>query len=61
LQVWTQAVDKAGTLNPDAVLEVMHSQSFDTVLGNLSFDEKGDLNQHDFAWYLWRDRVPTRQ
>ncbi|MDC1286676.1 branched-chain amino acid ABC transporter substrate-binding protein [Gammaproteobacteria bacterium] len=61
LQVWAQAVDKAGSLNPDAVVKVMHKQSFDTVLGNLSFDEKGDLRQHDYAWYLWRDGAPVRQ
>jgi branched-chain amino acid transport system substrate-binding protein len=61
LQVWVQAVEKAGTINPDAVVEVMRRQSFDTVLGKLSFDAKGDLTQHDYAWYLWREGKPVRQ
>ena len=61
LQVWTQAVEKAATLDPDAVVKVMHKQSFDTVLGSLSFDGKGDLTQHVYAWYLWRDGAPVRQ
>jgi ABC-type branched-subunit amino acid transport system substrate-binding protein len=39
----------------------MHQQSFDTVLGTLSFDEKGDLTQHDFAWYQWQEGKPVRQ
>jgi branched-chain amino acid transport system substrate-binding protein len=61
LQVWAQAVEKAGTLDPDEVVKVMRQQSFDTVLGSLSFDEKGDLTQHDYAWYRWKEGEPVRQ
>ena len=61
LQVWVQAVEKAGTVDSGEVAKVMHQQSFDTVLGNLSFDEKGDLTQHAFAWYQWQEGKPVRQ
>ena len=61
LQVWAQAVEKAGTVDSQEVAKVMHQQSFDTVLGNLSFDEKGDLTQHAFAWYQWQEGKPVRQ
>jgi len=61
LQVWVQAVEKAGTVDSQEVARVMHQQSFDTVLGNLSFDEKGDLTQHAFAWYQWQEGNPVRQ
>ncbi len=61
MQVWAQAVEKAASLDASAVAKVMRSQSFDTVLGNLSFDAKGDLTQHDYAWYLWREGEPARQ
>jgi branched-chain amino acid transport system substrate-binding protein len=61
LQVWAQAVEAAGSLEADSVVQQMRRQSFDTVLGKLSFDDKGDLTEHDFAWYLWRDGKPQRQ
>jgi branched-chain amino acid transport system substrate-binding protein len=61
LQVWAQAVEKAGRTAADAVVKVMREQSFDTVLGTLSFDGKGDLTKHDYAWYLWREGKPVRQ
>ena len=61
LQVWVQAVEKAATVDADAVVKVMRAQSFDTVLGTLSFDAKGDLTHHDYAWYLWREGKPGRQ
>jgi branched-chain amino acid transport system substrate-binding protein len=61
LQVWAQAVEKAGTVDVQEVAKVMHQQRFDTVLGNLSFDEKGDLTQHAFAWYQWQEGKPVRQ
>jgi branched-chain amino acid transport system substrate-binding protein len=60
LQVWAQAVKAAGSLDADAVAQQMRRLSFDTVLGKLSFDDKGDLTEHDFAWYLWRDGEPRR-
>ena len=43
VQVWAQAVEAAGSLDLDAVTEVMHSRQFDTVLGRIGFDEKGDV------------------
>jgi branched-chain amino acid transport system substrate-binding protein len=61
LQLWAQAAEKAATIDADEVARVMHQQSFDTVLGTLSFDEKGDLTQHDFAWYQWQEGKPVRQ
>jgi branched-chain amino acid transport system substrate-binding protein len=61
LQIWVQAVAKAGTLDSREVAKVMHQQSFDTVLGTLSFDEKGDLTQHAYAWYQWQEGEPVRQ
>ena len=61
LQVWAQAAEEAGSIEADAVAAVMRNRSFNTVLGNLSFDEKGDLTQHDYAWYLWRDGQPGRK
>ena len=55
VQVWAQAVEAAGSLDLDAVAEAMHSRQFDTVLGRIGFDEKGDVTGFDpWQWYVWQ-------
>ena len=55
IQVFTQAAEIAGTTDLDPVIEAMHGNSFDTVLGELSFDEKGDIQQPAYVWYEWTE------
>lgn len=56
LQAWAQAVERAKTLELDPVTEVLRSEHFETVLGRLSFDDKGDVEGYEpFAWYVWQD------
>jgi branched-chain amino acid transport system substrate-binding protein len=56
IQVWAQAVEKAGTFDAAAVVEALHHNEFDTVLGRLGFDDKGDVTGVDsFIWYVWKD------
>jgi branched-chain amino acid transport system substrate-binding protein len=56
LQAWAQAVEQAGTLKIDRVTQVLRSEQFETVLGKISFDEKGDVGGYEpFAWYVWQD------
>jgi branched-chain amino acid transport system substrate-binding protein len=43
VQVWAQAVEAAGSLDFNAVVDAMHSRQFATVLGPIGFDEKGDI------------------
>ncbi|MGH6918411.1 MAG: branched-chain amino acid ABC transporter substrate-binding protein [Geminicoccaceae bacterium] len=55
VQVWAQAVEAASSLDLDAVTAVMHSRQFDTVLGKIRFDEKGDVTGFDpWQWYVWQ-------
>jgi branched-chain amino acid transport system substrate-binding protein len=54
VQVWAQAAEKAGALTLPAVIAALRDNQFDTVLGALDFDEKGDLTVQDLAWYVWR-------
>ena len=55
VQVWAQAVEAAGSLDLDAVTEAMHSRQFDTVLGRIGFDEKGDVTGFEpWQWYVWK-------
>jgi branched-chain amino acid transport system substrate-binding protein len=55
VQVIKQAAEKANALEPKKVAEVMHSgMTFDTVLGKLSFNKKGDRNDADYVMYVWK-------
>jgi ABC-type branched-subunit amino acid transport system substrate-binding protein len=55
VQVWAQAAEKAGTFETAAVAEALRSHEFDTVLGTIGFDDKGDVTGYDtFVWYQWR-------
>jgi len=55
VQVWAQAVRKAGVLDLDAVVKALRSHEFDTVLGKINFDQKGDVNAPGYVWYVWKD------
>ena len=53
IQVWAQAVKKAGTTNTDKLIAVLRSTQFDTVLGKIGFDEKGDVTAPGYVFYEW--------
>ena len=56
VQVWAQAVQQAGTFELEPVAQTLRSHQFDTVLGTIGFDAKGDVTGYDtFAWYAWND------
>jgi branched-chain amino acid transport system substrate-binding protein len=52
-QVWTQAVAKAKSLDSKKVAAALKGGSYDTVLGKLSFDKKGDITILDYVVYQW--------
>ena len=54
VQAWAQAVKQAGSLKPEAVINALRAGSFDTVLGKIGFDEKGDVTGiSTFVWYVF--------
>ncbi|QAU46198.1 branched-chain amino acid ABC transporter substrate-binding protein [Bradyrhizobium guangzhouense] len=53
LQVWSQAVKKAGTTDAKKVMETIKAGKWDTVLGPLEYDAKGDIKQIDYVVYKW--------
>jgi branched-chain amino acid transport system substrate-binding protein len=56
VKVWAQAVEKAGSFDADQVVDALRHNEFDTVLGRLGFDEKGDVTGvNSFTWYVWSD------
>lgn len=55
LQVWAEAAKKAGTEDPRKVAEVMHQGTWNTVLGPITFDKKGDVTVSDYVFYIWHN------
>ncbi|MGB5948517.1 MAG: branched-chain amino acid ABC transporter substrate-binding protein [Parvibaculum sp.] len=55
IQVWAQAVEKAGTTDAAKVEAVLKSERFDTVLGKIGFDAKGDMDAPGYVFYQWKD------
>ncbi|NJO54870.1 MAG: branched-chain amino acid ABC transporter substrate-binding protein [Bacteroidales bacterium] len=53
IQIWAQAVEKAGTTDPKTVAETIRAGQWETVLGKLGFDEKGDITVIDYVFYIW--------
>ncbi len=54
VQVWAQAVEKAGSLELREVIAALRSHEFDTVIGRIDFDDKGDLTDQSWVWYIFR-------
>jgi branched-chain amino acid transport system substrate-binding protein len=55
IQVWARAVERAGTSGPSAVAETLRASQFDTILGRIGFDPKGDVTgANTFIWYIWK-------
>ena len=52
-QVWSQAVAKAGTTDTKKVMDTIKAGEWDTVLGKLAFDAKGDIKAIDYVVYKW--------
>jgi branched-chain amino acid transport system substrate-binding protein len=55
VQAWAQAVEKAGSTDLDAVIEALHANQFETVLGPVSFDDKGDVEGSSYVMYEWEN------
>lgn len=53
MQVWSQAAKKAGTTDPKKVMEAMKAGKWDTVIGPIEYDAKGDIKQLDYVVYKW--------
>lgn len=52
-QVWAQAVAKAGSTDPKKVIDTIKAGEWDTVLGKMAFDAKGDIKAIDYVVYKW--------
>ena len=55
IQVWADAVKKAGSTDPKRVAAAMHTATWPTVLGPIAFDQKGDVTVSDYVFYIWHN------
>jgi branched-chain amino acid transport system substrate-binding protein len=56
VQVIAAGIKAAGTADPQAVADKLHSgMAIDTVIGPLSYNEEGDITRLDFVFYELKD------
>ena len=55
-QIWAAAASKANSIDGRKVAQAMHGGTWDTVLGPISFDAKGDITTLDYVFYRWNSK-----
>jgi branched-chain amino acid transport system substrate-binding protein len=55
LQVWSLAAAKAGTTDAKKVAATIKAGKWDTVLGPIAYDKKGDITVIDYVFYVWKN------
>jgi branched-chain amino acid transport system substrate-binding protein len=53
IQVWAQAVERVGTVELAPVARMLRRGRFETVLGPIAFNDKGDLRDAPWQWQVW--------
>jgi branched-chain amino acid transport system substrate-binding protein len=55
VQIIKQAAEAAKSVDPKKVADMMHSgMKFNTVIGEISYDKKGDITRLDYVVYIWK-------
>lgn len=55
IEIWAKAAEKAKTTDPKKVAETLKAGKWDTVLGPISYDKKGDVTISDYVFYIWHN------
>ncbi|HEY6335873.1 MAG TPA: branched-chain amino acid ABC transporter substrate-binding protein, partial [Alphaproteobacteria bacterium] len=58
--VVVQAAERANSFATADLIKVMHGGTFDTAVGTLTFDDKGDVTDPNLVIYIWRDGETKR-
>ena len=53
IQVFAQAAEAAGSTDIGDLVAAMRAGTFETVVGTLTFDDNGDVEQPPYVWYRW--------
>ena len=60
VQVYAAAVQRAGSTDPESVRKTIHGGTFDTILGQLTFNDKGDITKPQYVFYRWSNGQYTQ-
>ena len=61
MQIIKLAAERAQSLDPERVASIMRSGlTFNTVIGDIAFDNKGDRTSADYVWYVWKKQPDGR-
>jgi len=52
-QVFADAVKQTGTTDVNSLSQVLHKNTYPTVIGDLKFNEKGDIVNPVYVFYKW--------
>ena len=56
IQIWADAAKKVNGIDPRQIAQALKSQGpWQSVLGPISFTEKGDVTVPDYVFYVWRN------
>jgi branched-chain amino acid transport system substrate-binding protein len=56
IEIWTQAATRLGSTDPRRIGQLLKSGGpWNSVLGPISFDQKGDVTVPDYVFYVWRN------
>ncbi len=55
IQAWAKAANEAGSTDFAPVVENLDTMTFETVIGDLEFDDKGDVTLPGYVFYEWQD------
>ena len=56
IQIWAEAAKKAKSIDGKKVADTLKGgQAWDSVLGPISFDRKGDITTADYVFYVWKN------
>jgi branched-chain amino acid transport system substrate-binding protein len=55
IQAFADAAKKAGSTEPEEVAAALQEGTFETVLGQIAFNEKGDVEEPKYVMYRWKD------
>jgi branched-chain amino acid transport system substrate-binding protein len=53
VQIIADSVAATGSTDPEAIAQAMRETSYDTPIGKVAFDDKGDLKEFNFVIYEW--------
>lgn len=55
IQVWAQAAKRANSLKMAALSKVLRGGTYKSIIGELTFDQKGDVKNPEYVWYIWKN------